>query len=62
MREPYGLFEVPSQIALMYIPPHVWITVMGLAWGTTMTLSGIVRNFSGAMAARFFLGVTEAGL
>ena len=54
--QPYGLFEVPSQIALMYIAPHTWIGVMGLAWGTTMTLSGLVQNFSGAMAARFFLG------
>ena len=26
-----------------------------------MTLSGLVQNFDGAMAARFFLGVTEAG-
>lgn len=26
-----------------------------------MTLSGLVQNFSGAMAARWFLGVTEAG-
>lgn len=26
-----------------------------------MTLSGLVHNFQGAMAARFFLGVAEAG-
>mgnify|MGYP002718718824 FL=1 len=26
-----------------------------------MTLSGLVQNFSGAIAARWFLGVTEAG-
>jgi len=29
---------------------------MGLAWGATMTLSGLVQNLSGALAARFFLG------
>jgi hypothetical protein len=29
---------------------------MGLAWGATMTLSGLVKNLSGALAARFFLG------
>lgn len=29
---------------------------MGLAWGATMTLSGLVQNLSGALAVRFFLG------
>jgi len=33
-----------------------------VAWGTTMTLMGLVTNYSGLIAARFFLGVTEAGL
>ena len=56
----------------MYVAPHTWIGAMGLAWGVTMTLSGLVKNLSGALAARFFLGgepiacvvltiVTEAG-
>ncbi|KAK9802306.1 putative Major facilitator superfamily domain-containing protein [Seiridium cardinale] len=31
-------------------------------WGTVMTLMGIVRSYSGLLAARFFLGVAEAGL
>lgn len=33
-----------------------------VAWGTVMTLMGIVRNYHGLLAARIFLGVTEAGL
>ncbi|OGE50220.1 hypothetical protein PENARI_c018G00842 [Penicillium arizonense] len=33
-----------------------------VAWGLVMTLTGIVQNYSGLLAARFFLGVTEAGL
>lgn len=53
---PYGLFEVPSQICLMYVAPHTWISVMGLAWGITMTMNGLVKNFGGAMAGRFILG------
>ena len=40
----------------MYISPHTWIAAMGLAWGATMTLSGLVQNLSGALAVRFFLG------
>ncbi|KAK6062855.1 major facilitator superfamily transporter [Seiridium cupressi] len=31
-------------------------------WGTVMTLMGIVRSYSGLLAARFFLGIAEAGL
>jgi len=31
-------------------------------WGIVMTTMGLVHNFSGLMAARWFLGVAEAGL
>ena len=31
-------------------------------WGVCMTCMGLVHNFSGLAAARFFLGVAEAGL
>lgn len=34
----------------------------GATWGLVMVLSGLVHNFEGAMAARFFLGVAEAGM
>jgi MFS family permease len=33
-----------------------------VAWGIVMTLMGIVQNYHGLLAARLFLGVTEAGL
>lgn len=33
-----------------------------VAWGVVMTLMGIVQNYHGLLAARLFLGVTEAGL
>lgn len=33
-----------------------------VAWGTVMTLMGIVQDFKGLLIARLFLGVTEAGL
>lgn len=31
-------------------------------WGITMVTMGLTHNFQGMMAARFFLGVAEAGL
>ncbi|OBT53111.1 hypothetical protein VE04_07821 [Pseudogymnoascus sp. 24MN13] len=58
---PYAAFEVPSNIVLKMLRPNLWLTILILAWGTTMTLMGLVQNYSGLLAARFFLGVTEAG-
>jgi sugar phosphate permease len=59
---PYALFEVPSNIVLKFLKPRLWLTIIVLAWGTVMTLMGLVQNYAGLLAARFWLGVTEAGL
>ncbi|KAK2811655.1 hypothetical protein FQN50_001998 [Emmonsiellopsis sp. PD_5] len=58
---PYSLFEIPSNIVLKILRPSLWISVMMLAWGTVMTLMGIVADYRGLVVARFFLGVTESG-
>ena len=31
-------------------------------FGLVMTLQGLVQNYSGLIATRFFLGLTEAGI
>lgn len=33
-----------------------------VGWGICMTLMGVVHNWEGLMAARWFLGLCEAGL
>lgn len=33
-----------------------------ILWGIVMTLMGLVHNYQGLLAARWFLGITEAGL
>lgn len=33
-----------------------------ILWGACMTSMGFVTNYAGLMAARWFLGLTEAGL
>ena len=58
---PYALFEVPSNIVLKLLTPRIWLTTITLTWGIVMTLMGIVQNYEGLLAARFFLGVAEAG-
>lgn len=58
----YAAFEVPSNLLLKKLRPSVWLPSIMVAWGTVMTLMGIVQNYHGLLIARIFLGVTEAGL
>lgn len=43
------------------VPPHVWATFCVLGWGITATCQAATFSWSGMMAARFFLGMFEAG-
>ncbi|KAI1415869.1 MFS general substrate transporter [Hypoxylon sp. FL1857] len=58
----YAAFEVPSNLLLKKLRPSRWLPLIMVAWGTVMTLMGIVRSFHGLLITRLFLGVTEAGL
>lgn len=58
---PYTLLEVPSNIVLKMMRPSVWISILCFCWGVVMTLMGLVDSYGGLLAARFFLGVAEAG-
>ncbi|WDK21992.1 major facilitator superfamily transporter [Colletotrichum graminicola] len=58
----YAAFEVPSNLLLKKLRPSVWLPTIMVSWGVVMTLMGIVQNYQGLLAARVFLGVTEAGL
>ncbi|EKG17513.1 Major facilitator superfamily [Macrophomina phaseolina MS6] len=58
---PYALFEVPSNVVLKLVKPSVWIACMMIAWGTVMTLMGIVQNYEGLVGARVALGLAESG-
>ena len=42
--------------------PKIWLPILTIAFGITSTLQGLVKNEAGFLAARFFLGVSEAGL
>ncbi|KAJ4315851.1 hypothetical protein N0V94_005737 [Neodidymelliopsis sp. IMI 364377] len=59
---PYVLFEVPSNILLAkFNRPSWYMGILVLCWGSIMTLMGVVSNFGGLCATRFFLGLFEAG-
>ncbi|KAF4978625.1 hypothetical protein FZEAL_5028 [Fusarium zealandicum] len=58
----YACFEPLTNALLKRLTPRIFFTGIIVAWGLVMTLMGIVTNFRGLLAARFFLGVAEAGL
>ena len=59
---PYAFAEIPSNVALKLFRPSRWIPSIMVAWGVVMTLMCLVNSYKGLVAARFFLGLTEAGL
>uniref|UniRef100_A0A093V3W3 Putative transporter C11D3.18C n=1 Tax=Talaromyces marneffei PM1 TaxID=1077442 RepID=A0A093V3W3_TALMA len=48
---PYVIFE-----------PHVWLSLCMGMFGFAMVMQGLVQNWSGLMATRFFLGLFESGI
>lgn len=58
----YALVEPITNALLKKLTPRIFFTIVIIAWGTIMTLMGLVHNNSGLLTARFFLGVAEAGL
>lgn len=42
--------------------PSRWLPFLVAIWGMVTTLTGVIHNFSGLLAIRFFLGFCEGGL
>jgi sugar phosphate permease len=58
----YAGFEPLTNILLKRLRPSVFLSITMVLWGIIMVCMGLVTSFSGLAAARFFLGVAEAGL
>ncbi|RMZ32952.1 hypothetical protein D0859_02904 [Hortaea werneckii] len=58
----YALAEPITNVLLKRLTPRVFFTGIILLWGLIMTLMGLVTNYSGLLACRWFLGLAEAGL
>jgi MFS family permease len=57
----YILMQVPSNMMINLVSrPSLYIGCSMMLWGLVSTLSGIVTNFGGMVAIRFFLGFVEA--
>lgn len=59
---PYILFEIPSNILLKKLKPRVWLSICMFGFGIITMCQGFVKNYSGLLATRFFLGVFETGM
>ena len=59
---PYVIFEIPSNIILKRLKPHVWLSICMFMFGLVTICQGLVQNFSGLIATRFFLGLFETGM
>jgi len=57
----YFVFEIPSNLLLHKIGARVWIARILISWGTVAVMTGFVRNVQQLYAARFLLGLAEAG-
>jgi len=58
----YSIFEPLTNVLLKRLRPSIFIPIIMTIWGVAMLSMGYVKNWSGLMAARWWLGVAEAGL
>ena len=57
----YFLFEVPSNLLLHRVGARVWIARIMISWGVISALTMFIRTPQMFYAARFLLGLAEAG-
>ncbi|KAL4870495.1 hypothetical protein BDV12DRAFT_184338 [Aspergillus spectabilis] len=59
---PYTIFEIPSNILLKKLRPHVWLSLCMFLFGLVTVCQGLVTNWGGLMTTRWFLGMFETGM
>lgn len=57
----YLLAEVPSNMILNRVKPHMYLPLLGVLWGIVATCMGAAQNHTHLVAMRFLLGLFEAG-
>lgn len=59
---PYVVFELASNILLKRFSPRVWLSCCGMGFAAVTVFQGLVQNYGGLLATRFFLGLFECGM
>lgn len=57
----YFLFEIPSNLIMQKVGARVWIARIMITWGVCSMLTAFVVGPKSFAAARFLLGIAEAG-
>lgn len=57
----YGLAHLPSTCVSMQLGSRWWFGGMTIAWGVVATSAAAIKDRTGLVVQRFFLGVAEAG-
>ena len=58
----YLAWEYPTNRLLQRLPLAKWSSICIIMWGLTLCCMAATKNFAGAVAVRFFLGVFEAAV
>ncbi|KAG9252442.1 MFS transporter [Emericellopsis atlantica] len=56
----YVLMQIPSNMLITKVKPGMYMSSWMLVWAVVSACTALVQSFSGIVACRFFLGVTEA--
>ena len=57
----YLIFEIPSNMVLTRVRPHIYLPGLGILWGIVAACMGATQNWSQVAGLRFVLGMVEAG-
>ncbi|KAJ2445080.1 hypothetical protein GGF42_006114 [Coemansia sp. RSA 2424] len=58
----YTISQIPNMFILKRVTPAVLVGVTMILWGICSTSMAAAKSYSGLVAARFFMGVFEAGV
>ncbi|KAL3427527.1 high-affinity nicotinic acid transporter [Phlyctema vagabunda] len=58
----YIAAEIPSNMMMKRFRPSLWLAFIMVFWAVAMICQGFVKNYSGLLATRIFLGLFEGGL
>ncbi|KAF8553827.1 MFS general substrate transporter [Imleria badia] len=58
----YITSQLPATLLLKYVGPNLMLPAIVTLWGIITVSQGLVNNYSGLLACRFFLGLIEGGL
>lgn len=59
---PYIVAEFPITLTIKKFGPNYVLPALVASWGLVCCMQGFVHNYSGLLAARFFLGLAEGGV